>query len=357
MSTDSEPNEAFHRIDEIREQIRASVGRIDTLALLDAARAAEESAYTATGPLRILFVCSGDTCRSPMAAGLARDVFGNAISASSAGLEVGEDHIHPQAARALHIAAGIDISAYRPRRLDNSLINSSDIIIAMRPSYATRLSTYFEVPEDKIVTWDIDDPYNQPLEAYLRRIEEIVENLTELSDAKGIVIDNAEAGIALLRARIARYRIELGHSYLDQSEITGNFIRILTPFEVTLRELLRRYLAAFGISYDSELRPVHGKALDDLTLGQTVGSFEKLNDTLTHHVRSINDHWAVVLKHRRLLSKADLKMLNRITTLRKPIHANKIGDGVIGNVQQLTDAIEVMLSAPLYELSKEVPVP
>ncbi|HHZ01170.1 MAG TPA: low molecular weight protein arginine phosphatase, partial [Tissierellia bacterium] len=69
--------------------------------------------------MNILFVCTGNTCRSPMAEGLFKDMLRKNnienIKVSSAGLSVfpGE-HVNEKAIRALK-EKGIDISSHRAR--------------------------------------------------------------------------------------------------------------------------------------------------------------------------------------------------------------------------------------------------
>ncbi len=64
------------------------------------------------GKLKILFLCTGNSCRSQMAEGWARHLKGDLIEAYSAGIEPKE--IDPRAVRAM-AEAGIDISRQRSK--------------------------------------------------------------------------------------------------------------------------------------------------------------------------------------------------------------------------------------------------
>jgi len=86
---------------------------------------------------RILFVCTGNICRSPTAEGLFRTRIGalgladrfNADSAGTADYHIGE----PPSTPAVRIAAehGIDISPLRARRLERADFGRFDFVIAM----------------------------------------------------------------------------------------------------------------------------------------------------------------------------------------------------------------------------------
>jgi arsenate reductase len=63
---------------------------------------------------RILFLCTGNSCRSQMAEGWARAHFGDAVAVYSAGIEA--HGLNPHAVRVM-AEAGIDISGHRSQRL------------------------------------------------------------------------------------------------------------------------------------------------------------------------------------------------------------------------------------------------
>jgi protein-tyrosine phosphatase len=86
----------------------------------------------------ILFVCMGNLCRSPMAEAifahqLALRGWGNKVSVSSAGTSSRHqgEKADPRAAR-LALAKGYDrISAFRAKAVNEALVASSDLILAM----------------------------------------------------------------------------------------------------------------------------------------------------------------------------------------------------------------------------------
>lgn len=66
-------------------------------------------------PIRLLFVCAGNSCRSQMAEAWTRKLRGNEIEVHSAGLEV---HGLNRVAVRVMAEVGIDISHYRSKRID-----------------------------------------------------------------------------------------------------------------------------------------------------------------------------------------------------------------------------------------------
>lgn len=88
-------------------------------------------------PLRVLFVCLGNICRSPTAHGLLRSRLVDAgltgqVEVESAG--TGTWHIgHPPDARAMAAAAarGVDIGDLRARKVKSSDFSDFDYVIAM----------------------------------------------------------------------------------------------------------------------------------------------------------------------------------------------------------------------------------
>ncbi len=64
--------------------------------------------------LRILFLCTGNSCRSQMAEGLCRHFRGNVIEPHSAGIE--KHGLNPRAVRVMN-EIGIDITSHRSKRV------------------------------------------------------------------------------------------------------------------------------------------------------------------------------------------------------------------------------------------------
>ena len=91
------------------------------------------------GKLKVLFVCTGNTCRSPMAEGILKKMLedkrvGN-LQVTSAGT-----HGLPNAPAslfAMQVAGqrGIDLSKHHSRRLTPEMVKQADLILAMSPEH------------------------------------------------------------------------------------------------------------------------------------------------------------------------------------------------------------------------------
>ena len=109
----------------------------------------------------LLFVCVGNTCRSPLAAALARGRFN--LLAESAGLRPGTG----VASHAVDVAwryARIDIAGHEPRGLDIVMLDRCGTVVALSSSVAEDIRR--GVPGAKVAEWEIPDPFGGSLEAY-----------------------------------------------------------------------------------------------------------------------------------------------------------------------------------------------
>ncbi len=117
---------------------------------------------------KIMFICSGNTCRSPLAEGMFKKyLIDNKITdvqVSSAGVGVfpGDDVSINSVLTA--IKYGVDISSHRARNINPEHIATTDLFFCMTDSHKGILSRYCD--ESKIVVLNVPDPYGRPLEVY-----------------------------------------------------------------------------------------------------------------------------------------------------------------------------------------------
>lgn len=132
--------------------------------------------------MEILFVCTGNICRSPMAEGLLRHILETrsvkGIRIRSAGTHAMDGRpVEPLAVEAAR-ERGADISSHRARSLDRDMVARADLILVMeqehadliarvlppaRQAEALHLLARFNAAADRS---EVDDPYGQPLDAY-----------------------------------------------------------------------------------------------------------------------------------------------------------------------------------------------
>ena len=133
---------------------------------------------------RILFVCTGNTCRSPMAAALMHDAQrpreqgesepALAVIAESAGLMARDgDPITPTAVQALEQAGVVacrenDYPAHRARLVTREMIEAADSVVGITSRHALELIMRFPEHAAKITAFplEIADPYGGDLELY-----------------------------------------------------------------------------------------------------------------------------------------------------------------------------------------------
>ena len=113
----------------------------------------------------ILFVCTGNTCRSPLAAALAR---AHGVDAQSAGLDA--DRGDPATIEAQFAAEryGADLSSHEARNVHLRLIREASQVYAMTGWHAQQLiRRYPEYAERiRVLAPPIPDPYGRGADAY-----------------------------------------------------------------------------------------------------------------------------------------------------------------------------------------------
>ncbi len=146
--------------------------------------------------LKILFICTGNTCRSPLAAALFNAVAAKAelpfkVTASSAGLFAlpGEKASGP--VQQLLSLEGIDISSHRSAVVDPFNTEDADLILVMTAEHRRQLLFQYphlsgkvfllkEFADDLSGNIDIEDPIGCSVEKYRIVLEDIRETVKKV---------------------------------------------------------------------------------------------------------------------------------------------------------------------------------
>lgn len=137
--------------------------------------------------VRVLFLCTGNSCRSQMAEGWTRHLKGDAVEVFSAGAET-----HGLNPRAVHVMAeaGIDISMQKSKHIGELPVRDFDYVVTLCDS--AREACPFFPGAGKMVHMKFDDPpalcssdmeEEECLDQYRRvrdQIREFVQHLPEI---------------------------------------------------------------------------------------------------------------------------------------------------------------------------------
>lgn len=146
--------------------------------------------------LLVLFVCTGNSCRSPIASGLLREKLrGTAKRRTriiSAGTQASNGFPPTELAGRVARKHGIDISLYRSRILTKEILEEADLIISFEPRHLQRISQLLPDASSRsfllktfrkdVLLKDafIRDPVGGDWEVYDRCINEIGESMDRL---------------------------------------------------------------------------------------------------------------------------------------------------------------------------------
>lgn len=145
------------------------------------------------GDRTVLFVCTGNTCRSPLAEAIFRGFLKtrgrDGVRVLSAGSGAATGSAVSEGALVVAREAGLDLSALRSTRLDEGLVEQADLILAMEPHHRIDVLNLVPSADQKLFLLTdlvpgrsrrgIGDPYGGGSEDYRRCFEELSEVIAE----------------------------------------------------------------------------------------------------------------------------------------------------------------------------------
>lgn len=130
--------------------------------------------------MHVLFVCTGNICRSPFAEYYARSVWSDRdVTTSSAGTwaMIGQ----PATGNMITVGAGhgVDLTPHRARPLGSA--NSPDLILCMEQHHVdAAISVFPDLGENAIrllIDTGVGDPYGRPMDVYERSADTIIRGI------------------------------------------------------------------------------------------------------------------------------------------------------------------------------------
>ena len=136
---------------------------------------------------QILFVCTGNTCRSPLAEAVARQVIrssGLDATVASAGIGAMDDEPASAMARAVARESGLDLESHRARLLTRGDVLAARLVLTMGPRQLEFIRVLAPEASDRVFLvsdyastgesrQEIRDPFGGDREAYRRTLAEL----------------------------------------------------------------------------------------------------------------------------------------------------------------------------------------
>jgi len=145
--------------------------------------------------MRILFVCTGNTCRSPLSEAIARKIAIERgltdVEAMSAGTSAHDGAPASDGALLVGMERNMDLGGHRAQTLNRDLVRQADLILAMGPHHLERIEALGGAGRSYLLSdyashgassRPISDPIGAELDVYRATADELEEEIRRVLD-------------------------------------------------------------------------------------------------------------------------------------------------------------------------------